>query len=95
MAKIIAKGNTEEFGKIKIEIIGSEKVDKIICDDEDVKAFFAGHIKDADGEIANGFHPESDTMLQAYAFCLMVFDYKDIHIEGDIGEIEFEEGVVY
>ena len=95
MAKITANGDTVGFGRIKVEIIGEEKVEQIICDDDGMKAFFADHIHDADGEIANGFHPESDTMLQAYAFCLMVFDYDDIAVEGDIGELECEEGVIY
>ena len=95
MAKITAKGKTEYFGKLEIVIEGGKYVNKITSDDEEAREFFAQHIKAGDGELANAYHPEPNTMLQAFAFCCEMFSESDIHIEGNIGEIECKEGVIY
>ena len=94
IAKIIADGNTD-FGRIKVVVEGQEKVESIEANDEYMKDILKKGIKDAKGKMANGYHPEADTMLQAYALCLMFFIEDDISIEGDIGEIPYEPGVVY
>ena len=94
MARIIAKGETE-FGEIGVIITGEQYVSSIESDDDSVVMFFADHIEAADGEMANAYHPESNTMLQAFAFCQMIFDKDDIAVEGDIGEMEYEDGVIY
>ena len=95
MAKITAKGKTEYFGKLEIVIEGEKNVEKITCDDEEARDFFAEHIKAGDGEMANAYHPEPNSMLQAFAFCCMMFSESNVQIEGDIGEIECEKGVIY
>lgn len=96
MARIIAEGQTI-YGKIRVSIEGNQMVKKITCDDDDlIEKEIRDGIANADGWIANAYHPEPDTMLQAYAFLLGLFDEKDITITGDIGEIpNDEEGVIY
>ena len=95
MAKITAKGTMEYFGDIEIVIEGEKYVEKITCEDDDVRAFFEDRINAGAGELANSYHPEPKTMLQALA-CLIGSLWKaDIETEGDIGELECEEGVIY
>lgn len=93
MATIHASGSTV-FGRIEVRITGDETVTSIEADD-DIKAYFAEHIHSGDGWLANGYQPEPDTMLQAFAFCSTVFNHEDITVSGDIGTIPFEPGVIY
>lgn len=95
MAKITAKGTADFFGDIEVIIEGDENVEKITCGDDSVKRFFEYHIKEGHGMMANAYHPEPKTMLQALAFCIMIMPQCKITVEGDIGEIECEEGVIY
>lgn len=95
MAKITAKGTADFFGKIEVVIEGDRTVEKITCDDDDVREFFEKSIKNGDGEMANAYHPEPNTMLQALAFCISMLPQGKVTVEGDIGEIESEEGVIY
>lgn len=94
MAKITANGETE-LGNIEVIIEGDELVNEISCNDSTVKNYFVKSISQADGVIANDYHPEPNTMLQAYAFCCNVFNREDVKVDGNIGEIEYEEGVIY
>ena len=94
MATIRAKGKTE-FGEKDIAIEGRRKVEKLSSSDRSFAIFFKDCIRRSEGHMANAYHPEADTMLQAYAFCTNLFELKDIHVDGDIGEMESREGVVY
>jgi len=94
MATIKAHGDTD-IGEISVVITGDDKVESIESSDSDVVQFLKDRIANADGYMANAYHPEAGTMLQAYASCLLLFRDREIEIDGDIGEIEFEEGVVY
>lgn len=95
MAKIIANGQTI-IGKLEVVIEGDATVEKIECADDLIEEEIKDGIANADGWIANAYHPEANTMLQAYAYLLGLFDEKDIKVEGFIGEIPHdEEGVVY
>lgn len=98
MAKIVADGETWFFGKQHIEVIGDGKAEKIRCKDEAFKEFAQHWISEGLGNIANGYYPESGTMLQAFAALTNLFvNYDDVKVEGDIGTIEQSGGtdVIY
>lgn len=94
MAMIRAKGETK-YGKMDITITGEEMVESVTSPDPGTDDFIRDMIRNGDGWIANGYYPDPDTMLQAYALCLNLFDEKDIKVDGEIPEMECEEGVIY
>ena len=98
MAKIVADGETRYFGKQHIEIIGTDNVEEIRCKDEAFKEYAGYIIEQGHGKMANGFFPERNTMLQAFAAMTTLFlDYDDVKASGDIGTIEQSGGpdVIY
>ena len=98
MAKIVVDGETWYFGKQHIEAIGNGKVEEIRCEDEGFKEYAWRAITEGHGSIANGYHPEPGTMLQAFAALTNMFvKYDDVKVEGDIGTIEQSGGkdVIY
>lgn len=94
MATIRAKGKTD-FGEMDILIEGAGKVERVSSSIERFANFVREGIHRAEGSLANAFYPDPDTMLQAYAFCKMIFRQDDITVTGDIGEMEHKEGVIY
>jgi len=94
MTTIKASGTTI-YGKISVKIVGNKMVSGIQASDPTIKQLFKRGIHRGDGWMANGFYPEPDTMLQAYAYCLRMFAPEDITVDGDIGEIESKPGVIY
>lgn len=98
MAKITAKGTANINGytfKTEIVITGDKTVENIKCDDYYFKHLAMNEIKQAGHYLANAYHPPANSMLQAYAFMEHYFHSADIEIEGDIGTIPCEEGVIY
>lgn len=93
MTKITAKGKTE-FGNISIVVIGEKTVKEIECS-ELIKGKIKNAIHNADGTMANGYNPEPDTMLQAYAYLTNLFGDDHVHVDGDLDEIPWEPGVIY
>ena len=94
MAEITAKGKTK-FGDLSIRIIGEKMVEDIECD-PGVAWYIERAINNADGWIANDYHPEAGTMLQAYAYLTNIFGYDAVTVEGELEEIPHgEEGVLY
>lgn len=94
MSTIKAKGTTK-YGDIVVTITGDESVKAISTGDKYLDSVFWKSIKEGEGSLANNYHPEKGSMLQAYAFCRTLFREKDISVNGDIGEIDSEEGVIY
>ncbi len=94
MATIRAKGQTE-FGERDVTITGAEKVENISASRKSFAEFVKEGIRLGEGSLANGVYPEPNTMLQAFAVCRMLFREQDITVDGDIGEIEYEDGVIY
>ena len=91
MAVVYAKGKTRDYGMQEIAIYGEKYVEKIECK----RKFFVEIVKEsiasASGYVANGYHPHANTMLQAHATLVRLFDsYYDVHIEGDIGTIPYD-----
>lgn len=94
MTIVSAKGKTG-FGDLKIRISGEKTVEKIECD-PDIAWYIKMAIDRADGWIANGYHPEGGTMLQAYAYLTGLFGYDAVKVDGSLEEIPGgEEGVLY
>ena len=94
MTVISANGKTK-YGDLEIRVTGSKRIDEIECDPA-VSAIIENAIRNADGEIANGYHPEGWTMLQAYAYLTGLFGYDAVTVDGDLEEIPGgEEGVIY
>lgn len=93
MAVITAKGKTK-LGDLSVRISGEKKVEKIDCDPS-ASWYFEQAINRADGWLANGYHPEAGTMLQAYALLVCMFGYNAVTVDGDLDEIPHEEGVIY
>lgn len=89
MAKIIADGDTF-YGRMHIEISGAEAVEDIACDDDAFKVYTQKSIDDADGWMANAYHPPAGTMLQAFAFLTNIFGYDNVTVDGNIGEIPID-----
>lgn len=77
----------------EVTIIGDGMISRIDCKDDFAKEIISNDIKNGNGRIANAYHPLPNTMLQAYA-TLKKYS-KNIEVEGDIGEIPYNEGVVY
>ena len=94
MAVIKANGETE-LGRFDLTISGEEKVESIESANKWFKGFALQQINKGEGSLANGYYPEPNTMLQAYAFCRGLFRAEDITVSGDIGSIEYEPGVIY
>lgn len=96
MVTITANGETEMFGNISVTISGEKFVKKIICNSEFVRKIMKSAIKNSEGWIANGYHPESNTMLQAFAYCQNVFGYKNVTVNGELETIEqYDDDVIY
>lgn len=94
MASITAKGATS-FGYQEIKITGEKKVESMACLDGAFMRFVAVGIKEARGQMANGYAPPAGTMLQALAVLATLYDYHNITVDGDIGTIPYQPGVVY
>lgn len=94
MTIISAKGETE-FGVLNVRISGEKMVAEIECD-PGMESYIRTAIDRADGWIANGYHPEGGTMLQAYAYLTMLFGYDSVTVDGKLEEIPGgEDGVLY
>lgn len=94
MTVIRAKGKTK-YGEIEIRVTGNTEIEKIECDPS-VSAIIQDAIRNADGWMANGYHPKGGTMLQAYAYLTGLFGYDAVKVDGDLEEIPGgEEGVLY
>ena len=94
MAVITAKGKTR-YGQMDVKITGEHAIESIESSEDYVADFFRERIAAADGYMANGYHPEQNTMLQAYAYCTTIFNWQDIHVDGELEQMESEEGVIY
>lgn len=94
MATITAKGMTDA-GELDVVITGDKTVDSVESSDRGFATYCKQEIHLASGSLANGFYPEADTMLQAYAFCREWFSPEQITVDGDIGEMECEKDVIY
>lgn len=93
MAVIKAKGELP-YGNFEVIVNGEKRVKSIECSDL-IKPYVKEAIHKAKGTIANGYAPEADTMLQAYAFLSEMFGADHVTVDGDIGELPYEEGVIY
>lgn len=94
MTVISAKGKTK-FGNLIVKISGERLVQEIECDPGAAWNIRTA-IDKAEGWIANGYHPEGGTMLQAYAYLTGLFGYDAVKVDGDLEEIPSgEEGVLY
>ena len=95
MSIIRAKGRCLYGYKI-IEIVGNKKVESITSSDTSLEAIVERSIKNGDGIMANGYSPPPMSMLQAYATLLGIFDdYRDVTVDGDIGTIPHQTGVIF
>ena len=94
MATIKAKGMTD-YGYIEVSITGDSKVESVESGDPFLDSYFWELIKGGKGRIANNYHPENGSMMQAYASCLLLFKQDDISIYGDIEEMDWQKGVIY
>lgn len=94
MTVISARGKTK-FGDLNVRISGEKMVEKIECE-PDMAWYIRTAIDRADGWMANGYHPNGGTMLQAYAYLTGLFGYDAVKVDGDLEEIPGgEEGVLY
>lgn len=93
----IIKGHiTSDFFDCDIEISGDTVVQDIKCADRVAKHIVTEQIRQGEGYLANDYHPEPDTMLQAYA--LLTQYSNNITVDGELEVIPYEEdqeGVVY
>ena len=95
MAVITAKGNTE-FGKMTVKIHGEARAEKIDCDPPGMTWYIERAIDRAEGWIANGYHPDGGTMLQAYAYLRGLFGSDAVTVDGELEEIPCgDEGAIY
>ena len=94
MVKIMAKIKSDIFNT-DITIYGDGLVSRIECKDSFAKQAVVESIRKGTGQMANSYHPLPNTMLQAYATILQYADADDIDVDGDIGEIPYDDGVVY
>ena len=94
MTVIRAKGKTM-YGEYEIRVTGGKMVESIEGDPAMVDIVRLA-VQNSEGKIANGYHPESGTMLQAYAYLTGLFGYNAVEVEGKLDEIPGgEEGVLY
>lgn len=94
MATITAKGITNH-GYQEIQITGEKRVESIVCSDGAFMMFVETSINKARGQMANGYVPPARTMLQALAVLTMLYDYRNVTVDGDIGEMPHQPGVIY
>ena len=80
---------------IEVTIKGDKYVDSIECDDLYIQNSIADMIKKGEGYMANGYHPEPNTMLQAFATTIQIFEYDKVKVEGELDEIPYKTGVIY
>ena len=94
MTVISAMGKTK-YGKLNIRISGEKMVQKIECY-PDVEPIIRSAVDRAEGWMANGYHPEGGTMLQAYAYLTGMVGYDAVKVDGYLEEIPGgEEDVLY
>ena len=94
MTVISANGKTK-FGDLHVRISGGKTVQKIECD-PGMEPYIRSAVDRAEGWIANGYHPEGGTMLQAYAYLTGIFGYDAVMVDGDLEEIPGgKDGVLY
>jgi len=80
-------------GTRKITITGDKNlmVRDIRCEDRAFVTLVRACIDSASGYIANCYHPDPGTMLQAYATLVCIFrNYGDVEAKGDIGSIPYD-----
>ena len=94
MTSITVKGQTD-YGYAEVTILGNMYVDQVECPDDYVKQLIETGIKNGEGKIANGFYPEKNTMLQAFAFLVGFFPYSNVIVKGELQTIPYEPGVTY
>ena len=94
MATIMAKGQTSH-GYQEIKITGEKRVESIVCSDGAFLLFVETSIKEARGQMANGYVPPAGTMLQALAVLTMLYNYRNITVDGDIEPMPYQPGVIY
>lgn len=94
MTTITVKGQTE-YGYAEVKITGDKYVKNIDCPDDFIKEIISESIKEGEGYMANAFHPEPNTMLQAFAFLVMFFPSSNVIVEGELETIPYEPGVIY
>ena len=83
MTTIKADGETP-FGRIKVEIAGGKYVKGVRCDPEVFETMIRKAIRNEEGSIANDYHPESNSMLQAFAYLTNLFDYDSVKVIGEL-----------
>lgn len=94
MAIIYAKGKTI-FGNLNIRIIGEKKIEKIETKDNVLDWMLDKEIRRFKGVIANNYHAEHDSMLNAYLWACNMFKEENVTVDGEIEPLPFEEGVIY
>lgn len=98
MSKIIAKG---KWGNSVMTVICSEEDGRIAFTFNGQKDDFLKEILESRMDVAPAmggtYYPEQGTMLAYYNILKNVFFSKqpEIKTEGDIGQIPYEDGVVY
>lgn len=96
MATITAQGNVDRYGKAKITVTSDSSEElKITGEPGALVTAYREGIESGEGYMANAYYPEPGTMLQAYALACNLFGYRNVKVDGDIGTIPSEEGVVY
>lgn len=94
MTVISAKGKTK-YGDLDVRVTGGQQIDRIECDSW-AYPMIRNAIRNAEGWMANGYHPKGWTMLQAYAYLTGLFGYDAVTVEGELEEIPGgKEGVLY
>lgn len=98
MAKITAKGTHAGFPvTVVCEDNGNELFLTFNGEVNDLyEAFFRSSL-DEHHPIAGSFVPDSNSMLNALNVCRNYFfdDSPTVTVEGDIGELPFEENIIY
>lgn len=93
MAEIKAKGPVMGCD-FEVTVKGDGTVDKIECSGL-IRAIVTDGIESGAGSMANGYHPDGGTMLQAYAFLVDMFGEEHVMVDGDIGTMPYEKGAIY
>lgn len=94
MTIITVKGQTE-YGYAEVKIAGDKYVKSIECPDDYIKKIIKNGIEHGDGYMANRYHPEENTMLQAFAYLTILFPSSNVIVEGTLETIPYEPGVIY